>query len=180
MEGLDFDLPEGFFTPEEMVRFTKLKSDAVAFQEKHGDHMSWLLQTHDAGLISAEPLTPDDRQYLDEVAKVTQADRELFERIEGFDDLEAAQERYQTMLYLKNELRWFTDLVSAKRIEIGKRLLKGLERMLKNMIKHSIEHPEDEEVKEDIVEVKATIAKFTHETTASALNLAARQPESDN
>lgn len=180
MEELDFDFPEGFLTPEETARFNKMKSDIVAFYEKHGDHLEWLEQAVDLGLMEAHELTPDERQFTEATMKVVE--EHDFEGIEGLnvEEMKAAFERMTELAYLQGEMVWFQELTARKRMEAGKSLLGDFQAILNAAKAHQALNPDDATVNEYIEKLNVLIEQLTTESTTTELNLAARQDQSAN
>jgi hypothetical protein len=180
MIELDFDFPEGYLTPEENTRFLKYKADTIAFYEKHGDDIDWLLQARELGLTEDKELTPDDLQYLDEMAKITEKHKDELKNIEGFEELTVSQERFETIKYLQKEGIWLTELLNRKQAEAGRSLLENLEMLLTASIMCSAENPEDKTLVEYIANLKEAITELTSQTTVLELNLDARKIQSEN
>jgi hypothetical protein len=181
MKELEFNFPEGFLTPEENARFLKYKADTIAFYEKHGDHLEWLQQAQDLGLMEeARPLTPDELQYIEETAKLAEEHKDNLKDIISIDDFAAAQERFQTIKHLKSESEWLQDLTNRKKADAGKSLLDDLETLLTACNKYNTENPGNEKVTDYIVTLKEAIAALSNETTVLELNLDAKKMQSEN
>lgn len=178
MEELDMDLPEGFLTPEEKARFLKMQSDVKAFYEKHGNHLEWLEQAADLGLMEVKDLTPDDKQYMEAVTKL--AKKYNFGQFEAVEGLQSAIERMERLAYLKSEAMWFQNLITRKRIEAGKGLIDHMKIMLESAKNYQTEHPEDERIGEQIEKLTLAIDALTTQTTASDLSTPVREGLADN
>jgi hypothetical protein len=179
MEELqNINIPEGLLTPDEMARFLKFQSDAKAFYDKHGDHINWLVQAADLGLMEVEELTPDDLQYLEAASKIV--DEHNLTDIEGYDEMQAARERFETLNYLKSEMNWFQNLMIRKQAEVAKRMIGHIEKMIKAAEKHRAKHPEDERVAKQIDTLKLGIEAFTTQATVADLSASVREGLADN
>lgn len=175
---LNINLPEGLLTPEETVRFLKFQSDVKAFYDKHGEHINWLVQAADLGLMGVEELTPDDLQYMEAVNKIV--DEHNLTDIEGYDEMKAARERFETLNYLKSEMNWFQNLIIRKQAEMAKKMIGDIEQMIEAAEKYKIEHPEDTQVAKQIEMLKLGVEALTTEATVSDLSASVREGLADN
>lgn len=177
-ELLKMNMPEGLLTPEELARFHKFQSDIKAFYDKHGDHLEWLEQAVDLGLMEVEELTPDDLQYIEAVAQI--AEEHNLQDIEGYDEMQAARERFKGLGYLKSEMVWFQNLIIRKQSEVAKRMIGRMERMIESAEKYRIEHPDDEDVAKQIETLKLGVEALTTEATVSDLSASVREGLANN
>ena len=177
-EILKMNMPEGMLTPEETARFLKFQSDIKAFYDKNGEHIAWLVQAADLGLMEVEGLTPDDLQYMEAVAQI--AEEHDLQDIEGYDEMQAARERFKGLAYLKSEMMWFQNLIIRKQTEVAKRMISRMESMIKAAEKYRVEHPEDEQVAKQIETLKLGVEALTTEATVSDLSASVREGLANN
>lgn len=177
-EILNINIPEGLLTPEELARYHKFQSDIKAFYDKNGEQLDWLVQAADLGLIEVEKLTPDDLQYMEAVAQI--AEEHNLQDIEGYDEMQAARERFKGLAYLKSEMAWFHNLIIRKQAEVAKRMIGRMERMIKAAEKYRVEHPDDDNVAKQIETLKLGVEALTTEATVSDLSASVREGLADN
>ena len=178
MEELNMDLPEGFLTPEERVRFNKMQSDVKAFYEQHGNHFEWLEQAAELGLMEVKDLTPDDKQYMEAVAKM--AKKYNFGKFEAMENVQSSIERMERLAYLRSEAMWFQNLITRKRIESGKNLIAHMKLMLADAEDYRVKRPHDKQIGAQIEKLKSAIEALTTQTTASDLSTPVREGLADN
>ena len=178
MEELNMDFPKGFLTPEENARFNKMQADVKAFYEKHGNHLEWLEQAAELGLMEVKDLTPHDKQYMDAVAKM--AKKYNFGKFEATEKFQNVIERMERLAYLKSEAEWFHNTITRKRIESGKALIAHMKIMVEDAENYRIKRPNDKQIGEQIEKLKLGIDALTTQTTASELSTPVREGLSDN
>ncbi|MBL7818253.1 MAG: hypothetical protein JNL70_24795 [Saprospiraceae bacterium] len=178
MEDFFLDLPDILFKPEELERYNKFKSDITAFYDEHGEHLQWLQQAADLGLMDTTEPTPDEITYMNEVARI--AEENNMSDIEGYDQMMAARYRFNMLNHFKQEAQWIMQIAMRKKVESGKNLISYLSQMLDNVKNHVKDNPQDDEVMDAFDKLAGVVEKMRHDVTLTELRLNSAEQSSDN